>query len=92
MKKVYKKLTTQVGKEVRELEFAIVYQSGKYEIHQVTSTNPDTGESCKTLRLTLRNRPDCWLVEEIETKYGITRHWKNYGYYFDFEAMSWFRE
>lgn len=43
--------------------------------------------------LTLAFRYDCWLmIENVYSDGSVVRHWRNVGYHFDFEKMSWVKD
>jgi len=67
----------------------LIYKSAKYEIWKVENSELHFVQYI----LTLSNRFDCWLLRESVYEDGdVKRYWKNAGYYFDFEKMTWTRE
>lgn len=67
----------------------LIYKSAKYEIWKIENSELHFVQYI----LTLSHRFDCWLLRESVYNDGdIKRYWKNSGYYFDFEKMTWTRE
>lgn len=66
---------------------SLVYKGSRFWVYKF---NKDGFESYV---LTLAFRYDCWLmIENVYPDGEVIRHWRNVGYHFDFNVMSWIKD